>query len=170
MTSIEKLKEDNVPIYETAKAITVQMVDFTPLLKKLKRNMIRYGHSVKSLKVTCYDAVIMCQGKQGFIGGGIINPILIGRDSVIVHSELRHLCVDSRFNTATMLVKVPISITDKENVCYCISMDIDFDDIIKCLTGKLNNLWDYYVMGEESMDASVVYYRLYQIADAYKGY
>lgn len=123
------------PIYESTKEIKVQLIDWKPLLDKIKKSHPMFKRM--DIDIRSGNGII-------FVGKDK-TPVLINTECCGVDSDKKNLVINgelvpSRFISGIGLFKKEKNIVHGTPFMY---IDIDYEDIERCFTWNGVELWDF---------------------------
>lgn len=163
--SIVGYKDENPrkPIYEVTKEIKVKLIDWTPIILKLKQD-----EELKDLDmyIASYDGIILIPSdkkEEGYM------PILIDKECCGVDSEVKNILVEGRVMCIEFLQGVGVFVKNEGYISMMPKyyFDFDYDDIKKCLTGEEKELHEY--MGSRYLYNPRIEKNMMDIIKLYRG-
>lgn len=132
-------ENNNRPIYEVTKEIKVKLIDWTPIILKLKQD-----EELKDLDmyIPSYNGVVLIPSdkrEEGYI------PILIDKECCGIESEVKNLLVEGKVMCVDFFEGVGVFVRSKGFIPIMPKyyFDFDYDDIEKCFTGEEKELYEY---------------------------
>jgi len=154
--------KENRPIYQMTKDIKVKIIDWTPIIEKLKEH-----ESLKelNLQIKSGNGIIIPKS----LLGEEKNPVLIDTECCGVDSEVLNLMIDGKFTTTLFIGGIGVFKKEVGFISMLPSFYVDFAyaDIEKCFTGEEKELWEF--MGQRYEYNPRIHNNLRGIVELYKG-
>lgn len=155
---------ENKPIYEITKEIKVKVIDWHPIIKKIKDSNPKFADV--EFEIRSGDGIIL-------VGDG--KPVLIDDECCGIDSERKNMMLDGNMVVAVLFEGIGIFEVHKRNEdgTRSISMmpkwyvDFDWDDVKACLTGEEKELWEF--MGQRYEYNSRIHNNMRGIVKLWKG-
>jgi hypothetical protein len=147
------------PIYQMAKDIKVKIIDWKPIVEKLKAS----HESLKDLNLDIRSGngiIFIGENKQ---------PVLIDSECCGVDSETKNLMIGDKFMTVEFIEGIGVFKKEEGFIAMMpmFYVDFDYDDIEKCFTGEEKELWEF--MGGRYEYNPRIHNNLRGIVELYKG-
>ena len=153
---------ENKPIYQATEEIKVRLIDWQPLIEKLKEQDDDLRG--KDWEIRSGNGIVFAKEK----------PILIDDECCGAESVKRNILINGTCYTATFINGVGIfNKREQTDGGYSISMfpdfyvDLDYAEVEKCLTGEEVELWKF--MGQRYEYNPRIHKNLREIVKLYKG-